>query len=216
MKIYVDSADVEEIKAAKDLGLCDGVTTNPTLIAKTGKSMTQAIGDICKIVEGPVHAEVLSLDEDGILNEGRKLAKISGNVVVKIPVCNAGLRAVKRFADEGIKTNVTLVFSASQAILAAKAGATNVCPFVGRLDDISVAGTELIREIAAIFNNYPAIKTEIVVASVRNPLHVIECALIGAHILTVPGNVLSQMEKHPLTDIGIAKFLEDAKKFKFA
>jgi len=213
MKIYVDSADVKEIQAAKEVGLCDGVTTNPTLIAKTGKSMVQAIRDICAVVEGPVHAEVLSLDAAGILKEGRELAKIAKNVVVKIPMCNAGLRAVRRFADDGIQTNVTLIFSASQAILAAKAGATNVCPFVGRLDDISASGTGLISEIAAIFANYPAIKTEIVVASIRHPLHVIECARIGAHILTIPGNVLTQMEKHPLTDIGIAKFLEDAKKF---
>ena len=213
MKIYVDSADVKEIQAAKDVGLCDGVTTNPTLIVKTGKSMTQAIRDICAVVEGPVHAEVLSLDEDGILKEGRELAKIAKNVVVKIPMCNAGLKAVRRFATEGIKTNVTLIFSSSQAILAAKAGATNVCPFVGRLDDISANGTDLIAEIASIFANYPAIKTEIVVASIRTPLHVIECARIGAHVLTIPGNVLAQMEKHPLTDIGIAKFLEDAKKF---
>lgn len=213
MKIYVDSADVKEIEAAQAVGLCDGVTTNPTLIAKTGKSMSQAIRDICAIVNGPVHAEVLSLDERGIYEEGRELAKIARNVVVKIPMCNAGLRAVKRFADEGTQTNVTLIFSASQAMLAAKAGATNVCPFVGRLDDISATGTDLIREIGAIFDNYPSIKTEIVVASIRNPLHVIECARIGAHILTIPGNVLTQMEKHPLTDSGIAKFLEDARKF---
>ncbi|HEX9812433.1 MAG TPA: fructose-6-phosphate aldolase [Burkholderiales bacterium] len=213
MKIYVDSADVKEIQSAKDVGLCNGVTTNPTLIAKTGKSMAQSIRDICAIVEGPVHAEVLSLDEPGILKEGRELAKIAKNVVVKIPMCNAGLKAVRRFAQDGIQTNVTLIFSASQAILAAKAGATNVCPFVGRLDDISASGTGLIGEIAGIFANYPAIKTEIVVASIRHPLHVIECARIGAHILTIPGNVLTQMEKHPLTDIGIAKFLEDAKKF---
>jgi transaldolase len=213
MKIFVDSADVAEIKTAKDIGLCDGVTTNPTLIAKTGKSMTQAITDICKLVDGPVHAEVLSLDADGIYTEGKKLAKIAGNVVVKIPMCNAGLRAVKRFADDGIKTNVTLIFSASQAILAAKAGATNVCPFVGRLDDISISGTELIGEIAAIFDNYAEIKTEIIVASIRNPMHVVDSARMGAHIFTIPGNVLTQMEKHPLTDIGIAKFLEDAKKF---
>lgn len=213
MKIYVDSADVKEVQTAKDVGLCDGVTTNPTLIAKTGKSMAQAIRDICAIVEGPVHAEVLSLDEAGILKEGRELAKIAKNVVVKIPMCHAGLKAVRRFADDGIRTNVTLIFSASQAILAAKAGATNVCPFVGRLDDISVSGTDLIGEIASIFANYPSIKTEIVVASIRNPLHVIDCARIGAHILTIPGNVLTQMEKHPLTESGIAKFLEDAKKF---
>jgi transaldolase len=213
MKIYVDSADDSEIRAAKDIGLCDGVTTNPTLIAKAGKSMVKAISDICDLVEGPVHAEVLSLDEDGIVDEGRELAKISDNVVIKIPMCNAGLRAVKRFSDEGIKTNVTLIFSASQAILAAKAGAANVCPFVGRLDDISVSGTGLIREISTIFNHFPEIGTKIVVASIRGPLHVIDCALMGAHILTIPGNVLTLMEKHPLTDIGIAKFLEDAKKF---
>lgn len=213
MKIFVDSADINEIQAAKDVGLCDGVTTNPTLIAKTGKSMDKAIKDICAIVGGPVHAEVLSLDAEGIIKEGRELAKIADNIVVKIPMCNAGLKAVKTFADEGIKTNVTLIFSASQAILAAKAGATNVCPFVGRLDDISVTGTSLIGEITSIFENYEAIKTEIIVASIRNPLHVIESALVGAHIFTIPGNVLKQMEKHPLTDNGIAAFLEDAKKF---
>ncbi|MFA7633907.1 MAG: fructose-6-phosphate aldolase [Thiohalomonadaceae bacterium] len=213
MKIYVDSADINQIKAAQEVGLCDGVTTNPTLIAKTGKSMDQAIKDICAIVDGPVHAEVLSLDADGIIKEGRELAKIAKNIVVKIPMCNAGLKAVKVFADEGIKTNVTLIFSSSQAILAAKAGATNVCPFVGRLDDISNTGTQLIDEIASIFDNYPSIQTEIIVASIRNPLHVIESALSGAGIFTIPGNVLKQMEKHPLTNIGIAAFLEDAKKF---
>ncbi len=213
MKIYVDSADTAVIKAGLDLGLCDGVTTNPTLIAKTGKSMDQAIKDICDIVDGPIHAEVLSLEEDGIYKEGKKLAKIADNIVVKIPMCNAGLKAVKRFASEGIKTNVTLIFSASQAILAAKAGATNVCPFVGRLDDISIEGNELIREIATIFDNYPDITAEIIVASIRSPMHVIEPALVGAHIFTIPGNVLTQMQKHPLTDNGIAQFLEDAKKF---
>ena len=213
MKIYVDSADLNEIKAGLELGLCDGVTTNPTLIARTGKSMNQAISDICDIVDGDVHAEVLSLDADGIYAEGKELAAISDNIVVKIPMCHEGLKAVKRFSDEGIKTNVTLIFSTAQAILAAKAGASNVCPFVGRLDDISNPGTELIREIVAIFDNYPAIESEIIVASIRNPLHVIEPALAGAHIFTIPGNVLKQMEKHPLTDIGIAAFLEDAKKF---
>ena len=213
MKIYVDSADIAEIQAGLDLGLCDGVTTNPTLIARTGKSMDQAIRDICDIVDGDVHAEVLSLDAEGIYKEGKELAKISDNIVVKIPMCNEGLKAVKRFSDEGIKTNVTLIFSTAQAILAAKAGATNVCPFVGRLDDISITGTELIDEIVTIFDNYPAINSEIIVASIRNPLHVIEPALVGAHIFTIPGNVLKQMEKHPLTDNGIAAFLEDAKKF---
>ena len=213
MKIYVDSADINEIQAGLELGLCDGVTTNPTLVSRTGKSMTQAISDICEIVDGDVHAEVLSLDADGIYKEGKELATISENIVVKIPMCNEGLKAVKRFADEGIKTNVTLIFSTAQAILAAKAGASNVCPFVGRLDDISSPGTELIREIVTIFDNYPSIESEIIVASIRNPLHVIEPALVGAHIFTIPGNVLKQMEKHPLTDIGIAAFLEDAKKF---
>lgn len=213
MKIYVDSADITEVQNGLDLGLCDGVTTNPTLIAKTGKKMNQAIEDICKIVKGDVHAEVLSLDADGIYKEGKELAKIADNIVVKIPMCNAGLKAVKRFADDGIKTNVTLIFSTAQAILAAKAGASNVCPFVGRLDDISIPGTNLISEIATVFDNYPTMDTEIIVASIRNPLHVVEPALVGAHIFTIPGGVLKQMEKHPLTDIGIAAFLEDAKKF---
>ncbi len=213
MKIYVDSADIGEIQAGLDLGLCDGVTTNPTLIARTGKSMDQAIKDICAIVDGPVHAEVLSLDEEGIFNEGAELAKVADNIVVKIPMCNAGLKAVKRFSNAGIQTNVTLIFSASQAILAAKAGATNVCPFVGRLDDISVTGTELIGEISAIYDNYAEIETNIIVASIRSPMHVVDSALVGADIFTIPGKVLTQMEKHPLTDIGIAQFLEDAKKF---
>lgn len=213
MKIYVDSADIETIQAAQALGLCDGVTTNPTLIAKTGKSMDQAIRDICAIVDGPVHAEVLSLDAEGMIKEGRELAKIADNIVVKIPMCNAGLRAVKTFAEEGIQTNVTLIFSTSQAILAAKAGATNVCPFVGRLDDISITGSSLIEEIMAVFDNYPEIETEVIVASIRNPMHVVDSALVGAQVFTIPGNVLTQMEKHPLTDIGIAAFLEDAKKF---
>ena len=212
MKIYVDSADISEIESALTLGLCDGVTTNPTLIAKTGKSMEQAIKDICAIVEGPVHAEVLSLDEAGIVKEGLTLAKISDNIVVKIPMCHAGLKAVKRFSGQGIQTNVTLIFSASQAILAAKAGASNVCPFVGRLDDISVPGSDLIEDIVTIFDNYPEIETQILVASIRSPMHVMDAARLGADILTIPAQVLRQMEQHPLTDIGIAKFLEDAKK----
>ncbi len=213
MKIYVDSADVKDIQAALDLGLCDGVTTNPTLIAKTGKSMEQCIRDICAIVKGPVHAEVLSLKYEDILAEGRQLAKIASNVVVKIPMMQDALRAVKTFADEGINTNVTLIFSASQAILAAKAGATNVCPFVGRLDDISFDGSQLIDEIMDIFTNYPAIETEVIVASIRDPLHVLNSASSGAHILTIPSKVLNQMARHPLTDKGIEQFLEDAKQF---
>lgn len=213
MKIYVDSADIAEIQNGLDLGLCDGVTTNPTLIAKTGKSMMTAISDICAIVDGDVHAEVLSLDAEGIYKEGKEYAKIADNIVVKIPMCHEGLKAVKRFSDEGIKTNVTLIFSTSQAILAAKAGASNVCPFVGRLDDISISGNELIAEIATVFANYSEITSEIIVASIRNPLHVVEPALVGAHIFTIPAGVLKQMEKHPLTDIGITTFLQDAKKF---
>lgn len=213
MKIYVDSADIAEIEAAQALGLCDGVTTNPTLIAKTGKSMEQSIKDICAIVEGPVHAEVLSLDEAGIIKEGTELAKISDNIVVKIPMCHDALKAVRHFYDEGIPTNVTLIFSVSQAILAAKAGASNVCPFVGRLDDISVDGSDLIEDIVTIFDNYPEIETQIIVASIRSPMHVVDSALLGADIFTIPGKVLTQMEKHPLTDIGITQFLEDAKKF---
>ncbi len=213
MKIYVDSADMAEIENGLSLGLCDGVTTNPTLIAKTGKSMDAAIKDICSVVDGDVHAEVLSLDAEGIYKEGKEFAKVADNIVVKIPMCHEGLKAVKRFSDEGIKTNVTLIFSTSQTILAAKAGASNVCPFVGRLDDISSPGNELINEIVTVFDNYPTIESEIIVASIRNPLHVVEPALAGAHIFTIPGGVLAQMEKHPLTDIGIAAFLEDAKKF---
>lgn len=214
MKFYVDSANLEEILNAKALGLCDGVTTNPSLIAKEGKPMQQTIAAICECVDGPVHAEVLSLEYEQIVAEGRELAKIAPNVVVKIPMMHDGLKAVKTFADEGIKTNVTLIFSASQAMLAAKAGATNVCPFVGRLDDISQPGMDSIAQIAEIFSRYPQIDTEIIVASIRNPLHVIDSALCGADIFTVPAKVLTQMEQHPLTSAGIEKFLEDAKKFQ--
>jgi len=214
MKIYVDSANIEEILQAKALGLCDGVTTNPSLMAKEGKPMASTIAAICECVEGPVHAEVLSLEYENIVAEGRELASIAPNVVVKIPMMHDGLKAVKTFADEGIKTNVTLIFSVSQAMLAAKAGATNVCPFVGRLDDISQVGMESVGQIAEIFSRYPMINTDIIVASIRSPLHVIESALVGADIFTIPSKVLTQMEQHPLTDIGIAKFLEDAKKFQ--
>jgi len=213
MKIYVDSANIPEILAAIELGLCDGVTTNPTLIAKENKAHEQAIRDICEVVDGPVHAEVLSLELEKMLKEGRQLASIASNVIVKIPMIHEGLKAVKVFHDEGIKTNVTLIFSPCQAMLAAKAGATYVCPFVGRLDDHSHEGTSLVADIADIFANYKEIKTQIIVASIRSPLHVIDSALSGAEIFTIPSKVLTQMEKHPLTDIGVAKFLEDAKRF---
>jgi transaldolase len=214
MKIYVDSANLNDIRQAQALGLCDGVTTNPTLIAKEQQALPQLIAEICAMVEGPVHAEVLSLDYESILKEGRELARIAPNVVVKIPMLHDGLKAVKTFTDEGIKTNVTLIFTASQAILAAKAGASNVCPFMGRLDDISQPGIDTIAQITEVFSRYPDLSTEVLVASIRNPLHVIESALCGADILTIPSAVLTQMEHHPLTDLGIQRFLEDAKKFQ--
>lgn len=213
MDIYVDSANLKEIKAAKELGLCDGVTTNPTLIAKEGGSFTEILKKICEVVSGPVHAEVLSLDYNGILTEGRELAKIAQNIVVKIPMIEAGLKAAKTLKEEGIPTNITLIFSASQAILAAKAGATYICPFLGRLDDISHDGLQLLGQIRAILDNNPDLDTQIIAASIRTPLHMVELSSMGVDILTAPEKVLKQMQKHPLTDAGIAQFLEDAKKF---
>lgn len=213
MKFYVDSANVEVIKKAQELGLADGVTTNPTLIAKEGNDFKGIIQNICKIVEGPVHAEVVSLDYEGIVKEGKELASWSKNIVVKIPMTKDGLRAVKKLSELKIATNVTLIFNASQALLAACAGATYVCPFVGRLDDISCDGMEVINDIIHIFSNYD-FKCELIAASIRNPLHVLDAAKIGADIVTVPFTVIDQMISHPLTDIGIKKFLEDWKKVK--
>ena len=213
MKIYVDSANLKDIKLAYEMGLCDGVTTNPSLIAKEGKPFQQTIAAICDVIDGDVHAEVLSLDYESIVEEGRELMKISPQVVVKIPMMHDGLRAVHTLANEGIRTNVTLIFSTCQAILSAKAGAYNISPFVGRLDDISTDGIQLVSEIAQVFEAHPDIETDIIVASIRHPLHVVQASLTGAEILTIPGNVLLQMEKHPLTDSGIAKFVEDSKKF---
>ncbi|MBM3321029.1 MAG: fructose-6-phosphate aldolase [Candidatus Eisenbacteria bacterium] len=211
MRIFLDSASVKEIREAAALGIADGVTTNPTLLAKEGGDPRRILAAIAEIVEGPVNAEVLGTDHETIVREGRKLRAIAPNICVKIPVTKDGLRAVRVLSEEGIDTTVTLVFSSSQALLAAKAGATYVCPFVGRLDDCGHVGTDLIREIAAIYQNYP-IPTEILAASIRSPIHVVESALAGAHIATIPFGVALQMLRHPLTDIGIEKFLEDWKK----
>lgn len=213
MKFFIDTANIEEVKEASGLGVLDGVTTNPTLLAREKGSPKDIFKQLCDIVKGPVNAEVVSLDWQGIVKEGKELAKIDDHIVVKIPMTKDGLKAVKEFSALGIKTNVTLIFSAVQALLAARAGATYVCPFVGRLDDISSSGTELIAQIKQIFDNYD-IQSEIIVASIRHPMHVLESALIGAHIATVPFNVIEQLVKHPLTDIGIDRFLADWEKIE--
>ena len=210
MKFFIDSADIEEIKAANERGWVDGVTTNPSLVAKTGRSNVEVITDICKVVNGPVSAEVISLDAEGMYKEGLELAKIHDNVVVKIPMTEDGLITVRRLKADNIPTNVTLVFSPIQALMVAKAGAVMVSPFVGRLDDISSPGMDLISQIQTIFQNYQ-MKTEILVASIRHPIHILESALIGADIVTVPYKVMQGLTRHPLTDQGIEKFLQDAK-----
>ncbi|MEK7289610.1 MAG: fructose-6-phosphate aldolase [Planctomycetota bacterium] len=211
MKFFIDTADVKEIREAHSLGILDGVTTNPSLIAKTGRPFRETIEEICSIVKGPVSAEVVSLDTEGMLKEARELAKIAENIVVKIPLIKNGLKAVKRLTDEGIKTNVTLCFSSNQALLAAKAGGTYVSPFVGRLDDRGHNGMELIEEIRMIYDNY-GYQTEIIVASIRNPLHVRDAALMGADVSTIPFNVFDMLVQHPLTDEGVKKFLSDWEK----
>lgn len=213
MKFFIDTANIEQIKDASDMGMVDGVTTNPSLIAKEKGEFKQIIADICKIVKGPVSAEVISLEYDGMVKEARELAKIADNITVKIPMTVEGLKAVKTLSDEGIKTNVTLVFSALQALMAAKAGASYVSPFIGRLDDLSQDGLVLVEQIVEIFNNY-AYDTEIIVASIRNPLHVLESAMMGADIATIPYNVLSKLASHPLTDKGLKAFLSDWEKTK--
>ena len=211
MKFFVDTADVEEIRKANDMGVICGVTTNPSLIAKSGRDFNEVIKEITEIVDGPISGEVKATTQDaeGMINEGREIAKIHPNMVVKIPMTVEGLKATKVLASEGIKVNVTLIFSANQALLAARAGAAYVSPFLGRLDDISQAGIDLINTITEIFNNYPEIKTEIIAASIRNPIHVTDCALAGADIATIPYSVIEQMTKHPLTDQGIDKFVKD-------
>lgn len=211
MKIFIDSADVAEIREAASMGVVDGVTTNPSLVAKTGRSFKDVIHDICEIVDGPVSAEVFATDTQGILKEAREYAAWHPNVVVKVPLIADGLKAVRALTDEGIKTNVTLCFSATQGLLAAKAGATFISPFLGRIDDLSWDGMELIGQLRTIYDNY-GFTTEILAASIRHPKHVVDCAMIGADVATLPHAVILSLLKHPLTDIGLTRFLADAKK----
>jgi transaldolase len=214
MRFFVDSADIEEIKKAKALGLADGVTTNPTLIRKSGRDFQETIKEIAELVQGPVNAETISLDTQGILKEGREMAGWASNVTIKIPVTRDGLEAVRILESEGIATTVTLIFSPSQALLAATAGASYICPFVGRLDDVSSPGMGLVGEIMDIYTQYEDIDTQVIVASVRSPNHVVEAAVYGAHGVTVPYKVIDQMMNHPLTENGIQRFLDDWEKAK--
>ena len=212
MKIFIDTANLDEIKKAKELGLVDGVTTNPTLLAKQAEKTEVLIRKISKEVKGPVNVEVTGVTCDDMVKEAKVMTTWGDAIAIKIPINHEGLKAVRTLSSEGIMTTVTLIFSASQAILAAKAGATYVCPFLGRLDDIGFNGLELIRQIRGIYDNYASIETQIIVASVRHPIHVIEAGMLGAEIVTIPPGIIEQMMKHPLTDKGIAQFLEDAKK----
>lgn len=213
MRFFIDTANIDEIAEAASLGILDGVTTNPTLLAKEKHrgDFKEILKQICEIVKGPVSAEVVGTDAETMVEEARKLSKIDKHIVVKVPLTKEGLKAISRLKAEGIRTNATLVFSPNQALLAAKAGASYISPFVGRLDDVSHYGMDLIRQLVTIFDNYD-FDTEIIVASVRNPLHVVEAALAGADIVTIPFNVIEQMIKHPLTDVGVSRFLEDWKK----
>ncbi len=212
MKFFVDTADIKEIKELAATGLLDGVTTNPSLVAKSGRDFFDVLKDICAVVKGPVSAEVTATDVDGMITEGEKLAKIAKNITIKVPMTWDGLKACKHFTSKGTMVNVTLCFSAAQAILAAKAGATFVSPFVGRLDDIGENGMQLIADICTIYKQYPNFKTEVLVASIRNNAHVTEAAKLGAHVATIPPNVLKQLVQHPLTDKGLATFLSDWQK----
>lgn len=211
MKFFIDTASITEIKEAASLGILDGVTTNPSLVAKEGKDFRKLLEEICAIVDGDISAEVVSTDCDGMLKEGRELAKIHKNIVVKVPLIREGLKAVKILKAEGIRTNVTLCFSPNQALMAAKAGAYIISPFIGRLDDISIDGMDLIKQVVTIYRNY-GFKTQVLVASVRHPVHVVEAAMIGAEICTMPFKVIDQLIRHPLTDIGLERFLSDWKK----
>lgn len=212
MKFFIDTANVDEIREAQNMGMVDGVTTNPTLIAKEGRDFKEIITEICDIVDGPISAEAISLEAEGMINEARDLAKIHDNIVVKIPMTIDGMKAVKTLSSEGIHTNVTLVFSPLQALMAAKAGASYVSPFVGRLDDLSQDGMTLVEQILNMYTNY-GFETEVIVASVRNPLHVLSAAMMGAHIATIPFKVLDKLAAHPMTDKGIQAFLADWEKF---
>lgn len=213
MEFFIDTAEVDEIRQASELGLVDGVTTNPSLIAKSGRDFKEVITEITHIVDGPISAEVIALDAEGMVSEGRELAKIHRNIVIKVPMTEEGLKATRVFSAEGIKTNVTLIFSPLQALLAAKAGATYVSPFVGRLDDVGHDGLELVEQIRTIFVNY-GYTAKIIVASVRSPLHILNSALCAADICTIPFSVMKQLAKHPLTDVGIEKFMADWEKTK--
>lgn len=213
MKFFIDTANIDEIRQAASLGLLDGVTTNPTLVARENRNFRELITEICSIVDGPISAEVVSLDTEGMVKEAMSLAEIHDNITVKLPMILDGLRACRRLTNDGVKTNMTLVFSPTQAILAAKAEATFVSPFIGRLDDISTSGMELVEQIMTIYDNY-GFTTEVLVASVRHPMHVVEAALIGADVITMPFKVIGQLVKHPLTDKGIDMFLKDWEKVK--
>lgn len=216
MKFFIDTADLDEIREANEMGVLDGVTTNPSLMRKVGGSDFHAhIQKICALVDGDVSAEVIATDYDGMISEGRELARLHPNVVVKVPLIADGIKAIKTFTGEGIKTNCTLCFSPTQALVAAKAGATYISPFIGRLDDISTSGTQLIEQILVIYENY-GYQTEILVASIRHPMHVVEAAMVGAHVATIPFSVIKQLIKHPLTDSGLAKFLDDWKAYEAA
>jgi transaldolase len=208
MKFFVDTADIEQIREVVSWGICDGVTTNPSLVAKTGKTLKTVVAEICDVVEGPISVEVTALDYEGMMVQAREFAQIKENIVVKVPLTKEGIKATRACTDAGIKTNVTLCFSAGQALLAAKAGATYISPFIGRLDDVSQEGMSLIEDISVIYGNYGFL-TDILVASVRHPMHVVEAARLGADVCTVPFNILDKLFSHPLTDIGLAKFMAD-------
>ncbi|MCA9580369.1 MAG: fructose-6-phosphate aldolase [Myxococcales bacterium] len=211
MQIFIDSADLGEIRDAASMGVVDGVTTNPTLVAKSGRPLKEVIREICEVVDGPISAEVIATDYEGIVKEGRELAKLHPNVVVKVPLIAEGLRAVRTFSSEGIKTNVTLCFSPTQALLTAKAGATYISPFIGRIDDVAGEGMDLIDQIVTIYGNY-GFSTKVLAASIRHPVHVVQAAQIGADVATLPYKVIHQLLKHPLTDRGLEQFLADANK----
>lgn len=211
MKFFIDTASISEIREAASLGVLDGVTTNPSLVAKEGKKFRELLEEIVQIVDGPISAEVVSTDYEGMLKEARELAKIHSNIVVKVPLIKEGLKAVRTLSEEGIMTNVTLCFSPTQALMAAKAGATYISPFIGRLDDVATDGMELIQQIVTIYMNYDY-QTQVLAASIRHPIHVLQAALIGAHVATMPLKVMEQLIQHPLTDIGLQRFLDDWKK----
>ncbi|NBT85413.1 MAG: fructose-6-phosphate aldolase [Alphaproteobacteria bacterium] len=212
MKFFLDTANVEEVKPLLEMGIVDGITTNPSLIAASGRKFTDVIAEMCELVSGPVSAEVAATDYDTMLQEGRFLADISSNVAVKVPLTLDGLKVCRALADEGTMVNVTLCFSSGQALLAAKAGATFISPFVGRLDDIGHVGMQLIEEICMIYDNYPELETEVLAASIRSPLHIVEAAQAGAHVATIPPKLIHQLLKHPLTDSGLATFVKDWEK----